>query len=81
MLDLIKPHDDGFQRLRDQFHCINGFQPIGADQDINQRNRNLRLFLARQCGKSNQSHGQRCQQQQWRERGSDKGPGQTSGNA
>ena len=81
MLDTGNGLHNGFKRFRHQFDSVFRPQPISADVDVHHRNRDLRLFLARQSDQRDKTKDQRRQKEQGRQRTGDKGTRQVSGNA
>ena len=72
----VKALDDGLERFCHQLYRILGAQALRLNEDIDQRHRNLRLFLARQRGQRHQPDRDRGQNEQRRQGRSDEAAGQ-----
>ena len=71
--------DDRLQRLADQFDRVRRPQPRGGDHDVDHRHADLRLFLPGNRHQGQQAHGDGGQQDERRQRRTDRDPGQPSG--
>ena len=67
VLDLGGPLDDGLQRLGDELQRVLGGEPVGAHVDVDERDGNLRLLLARQARERDEPDGKRGKEQKRRQ--------------
>jgi len=72
--------DHLFQRLRNPFFHFSGRASRAREENVHQRNEDLRLFLSRRIERAEQPNEQRGNQQQGRKLGIDKCPGYPTGN-
>ena len=81
VLDAVDALDDILERTGHEFDRLARLVSVGADQDVDHRHADLRLFLARQ-GKHRQGAGdQSRQKQKGRQRRRYEGSGQNPGDA
>ena len=81
VLDAVDAANDGLQRLGRQFGRVGGAQAGGRDHDVDHRHADLRLLLAGDRQHGHQTHGDRRQQHQRRQRRIERGFGEPSGQA
>ena len=81
MLDPVDALDDVFQRPRHEFDGVLGLIAVRRHENVDHRNGNLRLLLARQRLQGDQANEQGGQQQQRRQRRRDEGARESAGNA
>ena len=62
MLDPVDALHQVFQRTRNEFDSLGGLVAVGGDDDIDHRDADLRLFLARQGDKCDAADDQRREQ-------------------
>ena len=81
MLDRVDALDQHLQRFGHEFHAVFGPQAGGLHMDIDQGNRDLRLFLAREADQRDQTDRDGGQNEKRRKRAGDECLGQATGQA
>ena len=59
MFDAVNALDNGLKLLGDELNGVRGFEPVGAHRDVDHRNADLRLLLARDDKQRDQANRER----------------------
>ena len=81
VLDPVDALDDGLERLGDELDRVLGLQPVGADDDVDHRNRDLRLLLAGERDQRQDTEDEGGDQEEGSQRRGDRRAGEPAGDA